>query len=287
MALKIHEIFQVHIRDNRCDFPASLWIISSIQFDWTWGTLCIRNLRVNVQKKMLRKSSLLCLRSNNSHSFNIDLGACLADEEESIRSQSVFKHGYQARRNLPKCMWSLVKKVSGKLRKRTFVWSTNDGGHFECSREFSRDVTSAMLMSRNKGSAAMLVSHLILREFNSTLMQNTFFLLFWLKNMLIHHLSKNTLCAPLPSLITWSPIWPYKHFEEGWARILVLRFSILVIILHLKLSWADLISFTRILCYAQSEWSVRSFPSACWSWVSRIFHKLRRWGCTSEVLVGF
>ena len=119
-------------------------IISSIKFDWTWGTLFIRNPRVKVQEKMPRKSSLLCLRSNKSHSCNlIRSGGLFSRRRGSIRSQSGFKHGYQARQNLPKYMWSLVKEVSGKLWKRPFVRSSNDGGHFECYREFSRDVTAA------------------------------------------------------------------------------------------------------------------------------------------------
>ena len=44
-------------------------------------------------------------------------------------------------------------------------------------RVFSRDVTASMIMPLNKGTAAMLVSLLILRELNSILMQTLSFVL--------------------------------------------------------------------------------------------------------------
>ena len=51
---------------------------------------------------------------------------------------------------------------------------------------FSRDVTGAMLVSLNKGTAAMLVFP------TNPLGIELYSLLFWLKNMLIDHVSENT-----------------------------------------------------------------------------------------------
>ena len=61
---------------------------------------------------------------------------------------------------------------------------------------FPRDVTAAMLVSLNKGTAAILVSptnrpgiELLCKRF----------LLFWLKNVLIDHVSENALYVGSPS----------------------------------------------------------------------------------------
>ena len=80
------------------------------------------------------------------------------------------------------------------------------------------------------------------------------------------HFLRSTLLI-LPPVITWSFMWPY--LDEGRASFLFRVFSILVTILHLKWSWADLISSTRIsLC---TIWVIcRIFPSAFRSWASRI-----------------
>ena len=64
-----------------------------------------------------------------------------------------------------------------------------DAHDLDPNRVFSRDVTAAMFVSLNKGTAAMLVFPI--NPPGSELMQ-TFFL-FWLKNMLIDHVSKNIL----------------------------------------------------------------------------------------------
>ena len=39
-------------------------------------------LNLKVQKEMFRKSSLLCLTSNENYSFNLDLVACSANRRE-------------------------------------------------------------------------------------------------------------------------------------------------------------------------------------------------------------
>jgi len=56
---------------------------------------------------------------------------------------------------------------------------------------FSRDVTAAMLVSLNKGTATMLCPQLILRELNSIPMQTFSFVL--VENMLTDHVSENAL----------------------------------------------------------------------------------------------
>lgn len=102
------------------------------QFDWTWGTLFMRNSGVYVEKEMLRKSTLLSLRSNENYSFNLDLVAYSATLTESMRrgyicSQSGFRRGCQARRNSLKYTWNPLKEVLGKPKNRSFVRSSNDG----------------------------------------------------------------------------------------------------------------------------------------------------------------
>ena len=59
----------------------------------------------------------------------------------------------------------------------------------ESYRVFSRDVTAAMLASLKKGTGVMLVS-----QTNPPGIEYKRFLLFWLKNILIDHVSENTLC---------------------------------------------------------------------------------------------
>ena len=158
----------------------------------------------------------------------------------SIRSQSGFKHGYQARRNLPKYMWSLVKEVSGKLRKRPFFWSTKDGGHSECYREFSRDVTAAMLMSPNKGTAAILVSFPTNSSGIWTLFSCKHFLSFVLVEKHVHssrewkHSMRSTpFCNHVITHVTIT----FRHivFEEGWGSTLFCVFPYLL----LHYTWND------------------------------------------------
>ena len=73
-----------------------------------------------------------------------------------------------------------MKEVSGKLCKHSFV---------ELYGEFSRDVTVTMLMSPNKGTAAMLVSQPGVPTNPSGIElyshANTFFLLFCIGNHMI------------------------------------------------------------------------------------------------------
>lgn len=59
-------------------------------------------------------------------------------------------------------------------------------------RVFSRDVTGAMLVSLNKGTVAVLVFPTNPPEICS---YATVFSFFWLRNMLINHMSENTPCA--------------------------------------------------------------------------------------------
>ena len=59
-------------------------------------------------------------------------------------------------------------------------------------RAFSRDVTAAMLMSLNKGTGAILVSPTNPSGIELYSYENIFSF-FWLKNVLIDHVSENAL----------------------------------------------------------------------------------------------
>ena len=58
---------------------------------------------------------------------------------------------------------------------------------------FLRDVTVAMLMFLNKGGAAMLVSPVNPPEIKFYSDAKVSLFLFWWKNMLIYHVSENTI----------------------------------------------------------------------------------------------
>ena len=60
-------------------------------------------------------------------------------------------------------------------------------------RVFSRDVTTAVLVSLNKGATAMLVSPINPPRIELYCLCKRF-LLFWWKNMLTDHVGENTLC---------------------------------------------------------------------------------------------
>ena len=82
----------------------------------------------------------------------------------------------------PGCFLTSETEFSNVVYRRFFTR--------EC-RVFSRDVTAAMLVSLNKGTAAMLVSPT--NPLGIELYFYAVFPLFCFKNMLIDHVSENTL----------------------------------------------------------------------------------------------
>ena len=86
---------------------------------------------------------------------------------------------------------------------------------------FLCDVTKAMLVSLNKGTAAMLVSQLILWELNPILMITFSFAL--VENMLIDHVSENNLfvqpCSILRILIAAANNKNTGHIEDSFFAV--------------------------------------------------------------------
>ena len=70
---------------------------------------------------------------------------------------------------------------------------------YDDNRAFSPDVTAAMLVSLNKGTASILVSPTIPPGIELYSYANLSFL-FWLKNMLFDHMSENTLDRNFPCI---------------------------------------------------------------------------------------
>ena len=89
---------------------------------------------------------------------------------------------------------------------------------FALTREFSRDVTAAMLVSLSKGMAAMLVSPTNLPGIELCSYANVFFC-FWLKNTVVDHVCKNT-------LLEWLLIFSSFSYNYVLLLFLVSNFAI-------------------------------------------------------------
>ena len=86
-------------------------------------------------------------------------------------------------------IWSLLHTYIHTYIHTLFIPEAN-------YRVFSRDVTAAMLVSLNKRTAAMLVSPINPRGIELYFLCKRFLLL-WLRNTLIDHVSENTLYIQL------------------------------------------------------------------------------------------
>ena len=168
---------------------------------------------------MPRKSSLLCLKSNRSHLFNLVSGAYLADEEDLFAANQVSNMATRQDvifRNTWEVLWkkflgSFGSALSFDLVMTEGILSAIESFHVTSRRpqncgKFLWCMHESKL--RNGGHVGVPTN---LRELNSILMQILSFLCFgWKICSFITWVKTSTLsvCVRLLSVITWSYMWP-------------------------------------------------------------------------------